>query len=114
MPDIAAATVQAAREERQGRRRQAMFGSIGGPELIVIFVVALLIFGPRRLAEIGRSVGRGLAEFRRAAADLRDTLDAEVSRPEPPKVPGRAPAPPAGEPPAADGSSDATARDERT
>ena len=62
-----------------------MFGSIGGPELIVIFAVALLIFGPRRLAELGRSLGKGLAEFRRAASDLRDTLDAEVSRPESPR-----------------------------
>ncbi len=60
-----------------------MFGSIGGPELIVIFVVALLIFGPRRLAEVGRAVGKGIAEFRRAATDLKETLDAEVARAEP-------------------------------
>ena len=57
-----------------------MFGSIGGPELIVIFVVALLIFGPRKLPELGRMIGRGLGEFRRAATDLRTTLDTEVSR----------------------------------
>jgi TatA/E family protein of Tat protein translocase len=62
-----------------------MFGSIGGPELVVIFAVALMIFGPRRLAELGKSLGRGMAEFRRAATDLRDTLDAEVSRPETPR-----------------------------
>jgi sec-independent protein translocase protein TatA len=63
-----------------------MFGSIGGPELIVIFVVALLIFGPRKLPELGRAVGKGLAEFRRAASDLRETLDAEVTRAEAPKA----------------------------
>ncbi len=57
-----------------------MFGSIGGPELLVIFVVALLIFGPRKLPELGRAIGKGLAEFRRAASDLRETLDAEVTR----------------------------------
>ena len=57
-----------------------MFGSIGGPELLVIFVVALLIFGPRKLPELGRAIGKGMAEFRRAASDLRETLDAEVSR----------------------------------
>jgi TatA/E family protein of Tat protein translocase len=57
-----------------------MFGSIGGPELIVIFVVALLIFGPRRLSEIGRTLGKALGEFRRAAYDLRNTLDTEVAR----------------------------------
>ncbi len=62
-----------------------MFGSIGGPELIVIFVVALLIFGPRKLPELGRMIGRGLGEFRRAATDLRTTLDTEVSRMEKPK-----------------------------
>ena len=90
-----------------------MFGSIGGPELIVIFVVALLIFGPRRLAEIGRSVGRGLAEFRRAATDLKDTLDAEVARPEPPAPAARSLAPPREEPKEPGGSSDAPARDGR-
>ncbi len=57
-----------------------MFGSIGGPELILIFVVALLIFGPRRLSEIGRTLGKALGEFRRATYDLRNTLDSEVAR----------------------------------
>ena len=56
-----------------------MFGSIGGPELIVIFVVALMIFGPRKLPQLGRTIGRGLAEFRKAATDLRQTLDSEVA-----------------------------------
>ena len=59
-----------------------MFGSIGGPELIIIFVVALLIFGPRKLPDLGRAIGRGMAEFRKAASDLRQTLDTEVARDE--------------------------------
>ncbi len=59
-----------------------MFGSIGGPELIIIFAVALLVFGPRKLPELGRTIGRGLAEFRKAASDLRQTLDTEVAREE--------------------------------
>ena len=59
-----------------------MFGSIGGPELIIIFVVALLIFGPRKLPDLGRAIGRGMAEFRKAASDLRQTLDTEVTRDE--------------------------------
>lgn len=66
-----------------------MFGSIGGPELIIIFVVALLIFGPRKLPDLGRAIGRGMAEFRKAASDLRQTLDTEVARTESGR--GRAP-----------------------
>lgn len=90
-----------------------MFGSIGGPELLVIFVVALLIFGPRRLAELGRSLGRGLAEFRRAASDLRETIDSEVARSEPARPRDRAlPEPPAKDQQRA-GADDAETRDER-
>jgi len=55
-----------------------MFGSIGMPELVVIFVIALIIFGPRKLPELGRSLGRSLGEFRRASNDLRNSLDEEV------------------------------------
>ena len=47
-----------------------MFGSIGGTELLVIMVIALLIFGPRKLPELGKSIGRGLSEFKRAPNDL--------------------------------------------
>lgn len=53
-------------------------GNIGFPELIVIFVVALLVFGPRRLPELGRSLGRGLAEFRRASSDLKNSIEREI------------------------------------
>ena len=55
-----------------------MFGSIGMPELIVIFVVALIVFGPRKLPELGRSLGKSLAEFKRASNELRNTLDEEI------------------------------------
>lgn len=50
-----------------------MFG-IGPMELVVIVVVALLIFGPQKLPEFARTIGKGLAEFRRASNDLRQTL----------------------------------------
>ena len=55
-----------------------MFGSIGMPELIIIFVVALIIFGPRKLPELGRSLGKSLSEFKRASNELRSTLEEEV------------------------------------
>jgi sec-independent protein translocase protein TatA len=53
-------------------------GSVGVPELIIIFVVALIVFGPRKLPELGRFLGKGLAEFRRASNELRSTLEEEV------------------------------------
>ena len=55
-----------------------MLGSIGMPELIIIFVIALIIFGPRKLPELGRSLGKSLAEFKRASNDLRSTLEEEI------------------------------------
>jgi TatA/E family protein of Tat protein translocase len=72
-----------------------MFGSVGVPELIIIFTIALIIFGPRKLPELGKSLGRSLAEFKRASNELKSTLDEEIrteerrsaERQEPPRVP---------------------------
>ena len=55
-----------------------MFGSIGTPELLVIFVIALVVFGPRRLPELGRSLGRTINEFKRASAELQNTLERDI------------------------------------
>ncbi|MEQ1727919.1 MAG: TatA/E family twin arginine-targeting protein translocase [Vicinamibacterales bacterium] len=55
-----------------------MFGSIGMPELIIIFVIALIIFGPRKLPELGRSLGKSLSEFKRASNELKSTLEEEI------------------------------------
>ena len=53
-------------------------GPIGLPEMIFIGLLALLIFGPRKLPELGRTVGKALAEFRKASYDLRHTFEEEM------------------------------------
>ena len=53
-------------------------GNIGIPELIIIFTIALIIFGPRKLPELGKSLGKSLAEFKRASNELKNTLDEEI------------------------------------
>ncbi len=65
-----------------------MFG-IGPQELLVILIVGLLVLGPKRLPEIARSLGKGLAEFRRASSDLRQSLalEDEPKRQAPPPRP---------------------------
>ena len=55
-----------------------MFGSIGMPELVIILVIALIIFGPRKLPELGRSLGRSIGEFKKASHELRSTLEEEI------------------------------------
>ena len=57
-----------------------MFGSIGMPELILIFIVALLVFGPKKLPDIGKSLGKGLAEFKRASDELKKTIETEIEQ----------------------------------
>lgn len=55
-----------------------MFGSIGMPELVIILVIALIIFGPRKLPELGKSLGRSLNEFKKASNDLQASLEREI------------------------------------
>lgn len=69
-----------------------MFG-IGPQELLVILIVGLLVLGPKRLPEIARSLGKGLAEFRRASSDLRQSLaleDEPKRHAPPPRPPAQA------------------------
>jgi len=82
-------------------------GSIGMPEMLVILVIALIIFGPRKLPELGKSLGKSLAEFKRASNDLRSTLEEEIRVEEQQNVkrttpPAIASAPVTPEPPVAD------------
>jgi sec-independent protein translocase protein TatA len=53
-------------------------GNIGMPEMLVILVIALIFFGPRKLPELGRSLGKSLNEFKKASNDLRSTLEDEI------------------------------------
>lgn len=55
-----------------------MFGTLGTPELIFIFLLALILFGPKKLPEIGRTVGKAITEFRRASSELKSTFDREM------------------------------------
>ena len=55
-----------------------MFGSLGMPELVIIFVIALIVFGPRKLPELGKSLGKSLAEFKKASNELRNSLEEEI------------------------------------
>ena len=55
-----------------------MFGTLGGPELLLIFIVGLVVFGPRKLPEIGKSLGKMIGEFKRASADFQRTDEDEI------------------------------------
>ena len=61
---------------------------IGLQELVVIFVIALLVFGPKNLPQLGRSLGRALREFRRASDEFRSTIETnlKINDPDPPPV----------------------------
>lgn len=55
-------------------------GPIGFPELVLIFIVALVVFGPRKLPELGRSLGKTLAEFKRATNDIKQSIEKEIDQ----------------------------------
>ncbi len=70
-------------------------GSVGTPEILLILVIALLLFGPQKLPELGKSLGRAIREFKRASSELQETIEREVeevSR----QVKDAPPSPPAG------------------
>jgi sec-independent protein translocase protein TatA len=67
---------------------------IGLQELILIFVIALLVFGPKNLPQLGRSLGRAMREFRRASDEFRSTIETNLQINEPDPVPYKPPEPP--------------------
>ncbi|SMB94239.1 twin-arginine translocase TatA/TatE family subunit [Deinococcus hopiensis] len=58
--------------------------NLGAPELLLILVVALIVFGPRKLPELGKSIGQGLREFRRSTSAVSDELRRELDTQAPP------------------------------
>lgn len=72
--------------------------NIGWAELIIILVIVLVIFGPKRLPEVGRSLGKGIREFRKSTSEIQEQLTEEKPEPGTVETAGKA------EPPAAKGS----------
>jgi TatA/E family protein of Tat protein translocase len=60
------------------KKWKEMFGNIGFPELLIILAVALLIFGPKKLPEVGRSIGKALREFRRTTDEIKEKIEEEI------------------------------------
>jgi TatA/E family protein of Tat protein translocase len=69
-----------------------MFG-LGTQEIILILVIALILFGPKKLPEIGRAIGQGLRELKKASNDVMNTLDTDYDEPEPEPARQTEPAP---------------------
>jgi len=59
-----------------------MLGSVGMPELIIILVIALMVFGPRKLPELGRAVGQTMNEFKKGLNNIRETVEEETRKEE--------------------------------
>jgi len=60
------------------REKKQMFGNIGFPELLAILTIALLVFGPKKLPEIGRSIGKAMREFRRTSDEIKEKIEEEI------------------------------------
>jgi sec-independent protein translocase protein TatA len=69
-----------------------MLGSVGMPELTIILVIALMVFGPRKLPELGRAVGQTMNEFKKGLNNIRDTVEEETRKEEQQKAAAEKPA----------------------
>jgi TatA/E family protein of Tat protein translocase len=63
---------------QKAEKAGGVMGSLGMQEIIVIFILALIVFGPRKLPELGKTLGKGLAEFKKASNELKQTWEEEV------------------------------------
>ena len=68
-----------------------MFGNIGFTEIMMLMVVFLLVFGAKRLPEIGASMGKGIREFKRSMSEVKEEIDRPVPPPEPKRLRGGEP-----------------------
>jgi len=87
-----------------------MFGTIGGPELVLILIIALIVFGPRKLPEIGKTLGKTIVEFRKASTEFQRTIEQEIESEKrreaaPAALPAATPAAEAGQQPASETTS---------
>src|ERR1035438_8271047 len=64
--------------QRSNSWRKKSMGPLGWPEMVFIFFLALVLFGPKKMPELGRTVGKALTEFRRASNELKSTFDREM------------------------------------
>jgi TatA/E family protein of Tat protein translocase len=58
--------------------REKMFGNIGLPELMVIMTIALLVFGPKKLPEVGRTIGKAIREFKKSTDEIKDKFEEQI------------------------------------
>lgn len=72
-----------------------MLGNLGMPEILLIMVIALLVFGAKRLPEIGSSLGKGIREFKKSMKEVTEDIDTPAPRRD---LPRNDPPPPAGPP----------------
>lgn len=74
-----------------------MFENIGGSELLMILLVVLIFFGPKKMPEMGKNIGKGIREFKKAMRDMQDGVEKSLNEAPPPPPPSPPPPPPPGE-----------------